>query len=356
MKTKVFNILLIILLLFVFALPLVSAKAGTVQEVIPGGKLVLGGNFTLEPGQTLAGDMLVAGGNVLLQPDSTVTGNILMLGGNLQALGTIGGSIISLGGSVQLSSTTVVSGDVASLGGSVQGAAQASIGGQLINDTNSSFPLSFPGGLRLTMPNFAIRTNPVWDFLWLFAQSFLWAALAVVVVLFAPNPTRRVGETVVGQPVISGGLGLLTALLAPIVMVILSITLICIPIALLVAAGLFLAWAFGLISIGVEVGERLAKTAQSDWSLPVSAALGTFVVTIVVNTVGKVIPCVGWLVPFLVGILGLGAVLLTRFGSHAYPTEVVVVNTAPVSMPPASGSAESAEETLPPTTPPGENQ
>jgi hypothetical protein len=335
MKMKLLKTLSFFLLVFILAVPLVNASAGAGQEIIPGGKLVLGGVFTLESGQTLAGDMLVMGGAVNLQAGSTVTGNILMLGGNLQANGTIGGSLFSLGGLVQMSDTTVVNGDVGALGGSIQGAQEATINGQVITENNTSFPLVLPGNMRGSFPNFSIRTNPLWDMLWLFAQSFLWAALAVVVILFAPNPTRRVGETASTQPLISGGLGLLTAILAPILMLIVAITLIGIPVALLALAAFLVAWAFGLIAIGIEIGERLAKAARSDWALPVSAALGTFILTLIANTLGKIIPCIGWLAPFLVGIIGLGAVLLTRFGSRPYPTEVVVISSSepPVSEP-----------------------
>ena len=36
------------------------------------------------------------------------------------------------------------------------------------------------------------------------------------------------------------------------------------------------------------------------------------------------IPCVGWLAPFFVTALGLGGVLLTRFGTQDYPPGGVV--------------------------------
>ncbi|MFQ5923361.1 MAG: hypothetical protein ACE5M4_11005, partial [Anaerolineales bacterium] len=37
----------------------------------------------------------------------------------------------------------------------------------------------------------------------------------------------------------------------------------------------------------------------------------------VVGGIG-LIPCIGWLAPLLVGAAGLGAVILTRFGSREY--------------------------------------
>jgi hypothetical protein len=332
MKTNL-KILLILGLLLSLALPMVTAHAQPAQQIITGSKLVLGGVYALGMGEKLDGNLFILGGSASLAPGSTVTGDVAMLGGNLQADGLISGDLIALGGLVQMSESTMVEGDVNVLGGDLQGENLAAIEGQINSDNSASLPLVIPGGLHIPVPNFDLHINPVWDFLWLLFQSFLWAALAVLVVLFAEKPARRVGQTVASQPLISGGLGLLTAVVAPLVLVVVAITIIGIPVAILGILAMMIAWAFGIVAIGAEVGERLAKLGKSDWAFPVSAALGVFLVTLVINTVGKIIPCVGWLLPFLVGICGLGAVLLTRFGSRSYPTEIVTVAPAPTSDP-----------------------
>jgi hypothetical protein len=234
-----------------------------------------------------------------------------------------------LGGVVQMSESTTVDGDVSVLGGNLQGERLATISGKITSDTSASLPVIVPGGFHLLVPNIDLKFNPVWDFLWLLFQSFLWAALAVLVVLFAPNPTRRVAGSVI----------------------VMTLTIIGIPLVLLVILAFIVAWAFGTIAIGMEVGERLAKIGKADWALPVSAALGTFILTVIVNGVGKLVPCIGWLLPFVVGVVGLGAVLLTRFGTHPYPVEA-----AAVTVPPAPAEAtpiiETVEQTEPPEAPP----
>jgi hypothetical protein len=274
-----------------------------------------------------------------------------MLGGNLKADGRITGDVISLGGVVQMSESTTVDGDVSVLGGNLQGERLATISGKITSDTSASLPVIVPGGFHLLVPNIDLKFNPVWDFLWLLFQSFLWAALAVLVVLFAPNPTRRVAGSVTSQPLVSGGLGLLTVVVAPLVLIVMTLTIIGIPLVLLVILAFIVAWAFGTIAIGMEVGERLAKIGKADWALPVLAALGTFILTVIVNGVGKLVPCIGWLLPFVVGVVGLGAVLLTRFGTHPYPVEA-----AAVTVPPAPAEAtpiiETVEQTEPPEAPP----
>ena len=47
------------------------------------------------------------------------------------------------------------------------------------------------------------------------------------------------------------------------------------------------------------------------------AGLGTFLFSAVVLGIGLV-PCVGWIAPFVVGLLALGGVIVSRFGTVTY--------------------------------------
>jgi len=53
--------------------------------------------------------------------------------------------------------------------------------------------------------------------------------------------------------------------------------------------------------------------------LPISTGIGAFVLTLVINGLNALVPCVGWLPALIVCSIGLGAVLLTRLGTQAYP-------------------------------------
>jgi hypothetical protein len=167
----------------------------------------------------------------------------------------------------------------------------------------------------------------------LIIKSLGWAALAALVMLFFEKHTRHVSRAALYQPVIGGSIGLLTLIVAVVLAVILSITIILIPVALIGVLILAFAIAFGWIAIGLEVGQRAAQALHQEWPAPVSAALGTFVLNFVANGIGF-IQCVGWLVPFLIGLLGLGAVLLSRFGTQAYPpSEILPVETGTTEQP-----------------------
>lgn len=309
-------------------LPGFSGVNQPVQQSTSGDKLVLGGAYTLGAGETLDGSLIVLGGSVTLEAGSTVTGDAVILGGSMAANGTIEGDLFSLGGSLELSETSVIQGDLNTLGGSTRGVAQADVQGEVVSDESLVLPVPINGLNNLRLPNLQMQVNPFWSLLWFIIQTLLWAAIAVMVVLFLPRPTQRVSQTVVAQPLVASGLGFLTVVVAPFVLLFLTIIIIGIPVALLAILLLIVAWVFGFVAVGAEVGRRLAQMSKADWALPVSAGLGTFLLALIANGIGKIVPCVGWIVPFLVGIIGLGAVVLTRFGTLPYPRTVEDSNSA----------------------------
>jgi energy-coupling factor transporter transmembrane protein EcfT len=144
----------------------------------------------------------------------------------------------------------------------------------------------------------------------------------------------------------------------PIVLVLLAITICLSPVSLIGGALLAIAWAFGLIAIGTEVGKRLAEIFKQEWAIAVEAALGTFILILVFNG-AALIPCVGWLLRAVVGIVGLGAVLLTRFGTQDYPPALPAQGSAGApptppseALPPQDASAAVSELAGPPPEPP----
>jgi hypothetical protein len=127
----------------------------------------------------------------------------------------------------------------------------------------------------------------------------------------------------------------LTVFVFPLLLVFMAVTIILIlgiPFAVL---ALVLAWLFGIVSLGMEVGERFTRAIGQNWSPVLTTGFGTFLLVLVVQGVGLA-PCVGWLAPFLVGATGVGAVLLAFF-SRADPLKMSAPAAAPdEALPPAS--------------------
>lgn len=354
-------------LLFLLALltALVWPQAALAQAP-SGDKFVTGGTYTLEEGQTLNGNLFILGGIATLKTGSRITGDVILTGGTIRASGQIDGNILATGGLIDLNDTALVKGDVTTIAANLNRATGARIEGNVNSGFSGPFTFTLPEGVQV--PDVRVNFNPILNIFWYFTRSFLWAALAVVVVLFAPRQSERVVKAVVVQPLITGGIGLLTSIVFPLLLVLIAITLIGIPISLLGAFLLVVAWAFGLVSIGMEVGKRLAEALSQDWALPVSAGIGTFLLTLLINGIGF-IDCIGWIPGALVGVLAVGAVLLTRFGTQVYPPPAGDLSLAAYperppqpprapavpTIPPAEGRSEDFEDQEPEQASSGEN-
>ena len=177
-------------------------------ERIPGDKFVLGGTFTLGDGEVLDGSLVVFGGLVSLEAGSIVEGDVILLGGNAIIDGSVEGDILLVGGLLELGQDAIVEGDVAVIAGHMERNLEALVYGKVTEgvegpvsiDTPGSidFPFSFPGGRDF--PSIQITQNPALEFLWVLFRSIMWAAVAVLTVLFVPGHTEHVGKVAISQP------------------------------------------------------------------------------------------------------------------------------------------------------------
>jgi hypothetical protein len=310
-----------------------------------GGKLVFGGTYTLTEGQTLNGDLVVIGGTVTVEKGAQVNGNVALVGGTVTIDGQVSRDAVAVGGTLSLGPSSMVSGNVATFGAMINRAEGSQVGGQITSGGGLQVPFTlsvpqtipqtgtWPFGAQSWNAPFSWRfdATPLANGASLFMRSLGLAALAVLVVIFWPTQTQRIAQASLHNAPISGALGLLTAIVAPGLLILLAITLCLIPIAALGAMLLLAAVVFGWIAIGAEVGQRMAEVFKWTMHPAASAALGTFVLTLVLGVIG-IIPCIGWLGSAIVGAIGLGAVVLTRFGMRSYGEQTLAAPPAsPVS-------------------------
>ena len=298
------------------------------------GRVLFGQDFHLRANERLDGDLVSFGGDVTLDRSSQVRGSVVVFGGAVEVAGTVGGNVIAFGQAVHLSSSAVVMGDVMASDG-VQQDMGAVVQGQAVNLARG--PQIVPlAGVRYW------DDRPFW---WpgagWFGQIFVglvqgivgflaMAALGVLVVLLIPGLTRTVGDAVVSYPAHSIGVGLLTGLAAVLVVPILIITCLGIPVAILAVLALAVAGLFGWIAAALTLGERvLTALRQAERQPLVAVVVGILILAFLAN-----VPCLGALVIFLVGAWGLGAVVLTRFGSQPYVP--AAPNVAPPAAPPSA--------------------
>jgi hypothetical protein len=251
--------------------------------------------------------------------------------------------------------------DVTVIGGNLDQHDSARIDGDVITNDGSPLSLTIPGGL--VIPAVRVHNLPFLNGLGFIFKVFLWAALAVLAALFTPQHIARVSRAAVQQPLVSGGLGLLTVVVLVPALLIMAITIIMLPVSIVVAAMAALAWVYGLLALGTELGRRMAESLKQDWAPALSAAIGTFVLMFVLDGAALLIDCLGWIFPFLAGLVGLGAVILTRFGMQPYPQFAPARPVPPVppvapvaAIPPAAPDIDPLASTpIPPGEDPGDS-
>lgn len=312
--TKLLTLLALLALMFI---PTASARA---LGPLDGGPVIFGGNYILASGDTLDGDLVIFGGNATVEADALVNGSIVIFGGNVRMDGTMTGDLVLIGGSGSLGEKSVLKGDLVTVGGTISRAEGARVEGRIRSETPIEIPLpQLPNATAIpenptapltppvSAPKFDLPFGSAFNVL---GQAVFIAALAMLLSLFMRPQMERVARELTRQPLVAGGLGLLAIFVSPLVAVIMILTIVLILAIPLLALALALAWLFGLVSIGMEAGERFVRAAGLNWPPTLATGFGAFLLVLVVQGIG-LIPCVGWLMSFLVGAAGLGAVALT---------------------------------------------
>jgi len=341
MKKTTFILLTLFILVTLLVLPTSSAYA---QGPNPGngGQVLFGKSFTLAAGDTYEGDLVVFGGNVTIEEDAHLIGNLVVIGGTIKSNGETKGDVVVVGGQVNLEKAAHVTGDVVTIGGQLERAETAKIEGDVVNNVapNLTFPAgripptapSVPSVPNVPTPNIHIDYNPFTQVFWIVFWSVFVSGFAMLLALFWQPQLERTGKAIVSQPFMTGAIGLLSFFVAAI----LFLTIIPPVIA-------FFAWLFGVVAMGSEVGQRFTKSLNQTWSPVLSIGFGTFLLVLVGGAIGLV-PCLGGLILFLVGMVGIGGAVMTWFGVR--PPQVPAM---PVFTPPADSSTSQTEQ-LPPAS------
>jgi hypothetical protein len=237
---------------------------------------------------------------------------------------------------------------VVTSGGQVQQAAGATVKGDVVN--NVSPEIHLPSGAispSINVPNAPIPAiinvnyNPFWEFGRVLGSALIVSFLGILAALFFQKQLDHASQAVVKQPLMTTSIGLLTV----VVMIIAAFTIILLPVVLLGLIPLAFAWLFGVISMGQEVGDRFARAVRQNWTPVITTGVGTFVLVFIVasiqslNSLAPFLACITWVLPVLIGLLAIGSVVVTRFGTRPVQGPATAVYTPPTNpgqLPPTS--------------------
>jgi hypothetical protein len=211
-------------------------------------------------------DIVRFGSSIHVSADERVAGNVVSMGGDITVEGQVQGDVVCIGGRVELGPQARVEGDLVALGGDIERAAGSVVGGEIVTAPR------VPGGMWL-LPVFGLVGRAVAAVSALFSMLIL-MAIAWAAFSWLPEHSGFAVESLRSRPAHALGIGLLSwVLLAPsvialaVITVILCITIIGIPVAVLV----IVAYAFGLVALGLwgyavgcaAVGVRVIRGLRS---------------------------------------------------------------------------------------------
>ncbi len=287
-------------------------------------------------GETVNNEIVLFGEALEIQEGATVTGDVVLFGGNATVAGTVTGDIVLFGGDLTAENTAVITGECALLGGDLKDLTETAVTCDTV-PVGSALTAALAGVASETDPQERVEPRSPVDrplfgrLAGTVGQTLLMTLLAFGVASILPNHLTRVEYVVQRKPMTSGVVGLLTAVAVPSLIAILALAstvllIVCIgilgfPIVFLLAAGLAASMVLGWVAMGSLTGRWLAdKLNLENRRLPVTAALGTAVLTFSVGLLGALSFMSGeWLLNVIIGSIGLGAATLTRFGTRPFP-------------------------------------
>ncbi len=223
---------------------------------------------------------------------------IVIIGGDALIGGEVRKNVVVIGGDITLKSTSVVEGDVVDVGGSIEREEGAQIKGEEIS--LSAIRLEFLKSLS----KISMDMKGSWGWLrliWLLGV----AIITVILILALPRPVEDTLQALSRDPLRAFLVGLIAFVALIPLTILLLLSLIGIPLIPLLFLVIFGLSIFGIASVSLLIGRRIRiafniERLSSAWEVLIGLALIYFL---------QIIPLIGWIVYFLISLLGVGGII-----------------------------------------------
>jgi hypothetical protein len=282
------------------AYPQRVTRSATMLDICPDfgehRKPSFGSAVVVTSGEVICGDLTSFGGSVMISGE--VDGGVVTFGGNVVIAGRVNGNVTLYGGDLNLQDGAHVNGDIHVCGGQWTENANSQIHGSVFACTKSI------GELFLSDGGASFH----------FWSTLAWLLFGMLLITLLPEHVMFVRSTIQNKAKRSLALGVLTILLAPAILVVLIALIISIPLAILVAVVLFAAWALGTIAIGTLIGDKLLRSIAPQHNTRLTQVIVGIALLALVGS----LPVIGFISTIGAGLLGIGAVFLSHFGTRLY--------------------------------------
>ena len=320
----------------------ISVEDSVMQDIlIAGGQLYLNGfvgddiraaGGRIKITNRITGDLVVFGGEINIQEDAIIDGDLRVFGGEVYIRGVIKGAIKSSGGKIYFRGTA--EGDVElqaeelEIDGEIKGRSTLVAENIILGDQAKFYQeveywredaeMDFGTSLVNTSARYDIELKEIGKDRGPFGLAFgplgLIYVLSILLILILLNflfnrPLAQAGERLNQEPTRSLGYGAAYFIGLPILVVLLLVTVIGIPIALLFLALYAFSLLFGLSITSVVAAKAMKiKYNYKHWGtwMLVLVSAGVFVVLKLLT----LIPFIGWLFYLIVLVVAFGAILV----------------------------------------------
>ena len=272
-------------------------------------------------------DVVKFGKDVVIEEDETIDGSVVVICGNLEVKGTVSEDAVSICGDIKVDSTGVIEGSAVSVGGVIKKEDGATVRGQ--KTTVSFGPRSF---FRVTP-----FTGGFYGFTFFvrIIKIIFFLFLGIVVISILPRHVTKVKDKINQDFFKCALIGFLGEILILPVFLLLIITIVGIPLAILVEPLLLVAtFILGYTGVSYFIGEKLKDRTSLKPETPImTLVIGILVVEAilllarVMGILGHSLAPISWILTFfgwafwyVVITVGFGAAILTRLGTRPKET------------------------------------
>ncbi len=295
---------------------------GTLTVSAPVGDDLRAASGTMTVSADVNGELVAAGGQITIGPNVRIQGPVRIAASDVDLSGRVANSVHVYARSVRLSGE--FQGDVELAAENIEIAPNSTIAGNL-RYASGAAPKLDPsvkvGGTVSVWHEFdrdkseAPRTHR-----WLgggLMMLFGLIALGVLLVTVLPGFTRAAGVTLRNSPGKSLSLGNGVLLAVPPLIILLMLTVIGIPIALMVIAAYPIVLVAGYLITAIGLGDQLMAKIKAEKRDRIGWRIGFLAVAVVLFALIAWIPIAGALVILAALLLGIGASVLEAYHRHA---------------------------------------
>lgn len=232
--------------------------------------------------------------------------NAVAIGGQVTVSGEVERHVVAIGGSVVLTKTAVVGRNVVSLGGVIVRGRGAEVQGRLIELNFSDISAGISNALNEDWEG--------WSWIFFLISLFFFIAiliLALLIARFFPGAIRVISLSIRENTFVvtlSGILVLISIVPLALLLAVSVVGIILIPLEMLLVA---CATLIGFIAVARIIGEKIFSVLRISGKSLVQETLWGLVTMWVIGWV----PYLGWTVKTIAILLGMGGILITRFGT-----------------------------------------